>query len=310
MLTISYGYKNKKGLVVNSCDVQRIAQHAYQTLYREKPHHYEVRETLYGWIVFTLGQKNNVVIKFSKQIGQLQHEISHLQKLKQHLTSLIPNVLFFGLEEGLDFLVLEWLPGHSAHTLIGTETQQIHFADQYTDILLQLHEVTDSRGFQCTSEQFTPSITKAFEAWYKDIHHFITHDITPLPSELKRKYQYLWEVREEVLSPITNEPASLVHNGAHLGNVLFDPKTFNVTGLVDPGDCGYKHREWDIAHLNQVRPDLCLQEWYEKKHRLTDGHQKRQIYLQLWEQAKDMHRIGWHDPIHMQHQWETFHQIK
>lgn len=294
---------------MNSCEVQLIAQHAYQMLYRQPPHHCEVRETLYGFVVFTLGSKGNVVVKFSKQIGVLYQEAQQLQTLKRHLGAIIPDVLFFGAENGLDYLMMEWRQGHSAHTLTGTEKQQMRFADDYTDLLLALHEIHHEQGFECQSEQFTPSLTKAFEAWYQDSYRFVTHDVSHLSESLKRKYHYLWQNRTEIFAPIENEPSSLVHNACHLGNVLFDPQTYCVSGLVDPTQSGFKHREWDHAQLNTVRPDLYLQEWYEKKHTLTNGYHKRGVYLQLWQAATDLHQIGWHDPNHLSNLWDRFHQL-
>ena len=104
----------------------------------------------------------------------------------------------------------------------------------------------------------------------------------------------LWEQKDQVLSPI-NSRSSLVHDDCHIGNVLFDPKTFKVAAILDPCDTGYKHREFDLFHLDDVRPDLKLVERYQEKVPSAEGFECRRWFLSLWDDAKHSRNMGWYD---------------
>jgi len=274
--------------------LKQIAETAYQTMYGQRPELCNIQESFYGWVVFAASPKGKVVVKFSREIGRLAKEITGLNRLSKCLACPVPEILFFGREEGYDYLMMEWLDGLSAHELPNNPIALEHFRESYTDLLLTLHDNQSQQGFELAEERYDPCLIKAFDSWMAPVLRYVQSSCSPFSPRLKDAYISMWENKEEILSPI-NTRSSLVHDDCHVGNVLFNPRTFKVAAILDPCDAGYKHREFDIFHLYDVRPDLKLVERYQEKVPLAEGFELRRWFLSLWDDAKHSRNIGWYD---------------
>ncbi|WP_299012955.1 phosphotransferase [uncultured Photobacterium sp.] len=275
--------------------LKQIAESAYQTIFGQRPDLCNFQETFYGWVVFVASPHGaKVVVKFSREIGRQAKEIQGLSRLSKVLACPVPEVLFFGREEGYDYIMLEWVKGESAHKLPNDPAAVESFRESYTNLLLALHEHQASEGFEVVENEFTPCLIKAYESWMSPVLRYVQSSCSPFSSELKDIYSTLWERKEEILSPI-NHHSSLVHDDCHVGNILFDQKTYQVSAIVDPCDVGYKHREFDLFHLYDVRPDLQLVERYQESVQLAEGFDCRRWFLSLWDDAKHSRNMGWYD---------------
>lgn len=279
---------------MNQPRLKQIAEIAYQTMYGQRPELCHIQESFYGWVVFAASPKGKVVVKFSREIGRLAKEVRGLSRLANKFDCPVPEVLFFGREDGHDYLVLEWLDGLPAYELPNEPLALERFREDYTDLLLALHEHQSEQGFEIGEDKFERCQIKAFESWMDPVLRYVLSDCSPFSSKLKDAYVSMWEKKEEILSPI-NTNSSLIHDDCHVGNVLFNPRTFKVAAILDPCDVGFKHREFDLFHLYDVRPDLKLVERYQEKVILADGFEFRRWFLSLWDDAKHSRNIGWYD---------------
>ena len=279
---------------MNKPQLKQIAVIAYKTMFGQRPELCNIQETFYGWVVFVASPKGRAVVKFSREIGRLGKELKGLSRLSKAVNCPVPSVLFFGREQGYDYLMLEWLDGISAHRLPNDPKASEVFREHYTNVLLELHEHSVEQGFEVGESHFESCLGKAFEHWMMPVLRYVTSDGSPFSSVLKEFYHTLWEKKEQILSPI-NSRSSLVHDDCHLGNVLFNPVTFKVSAILDPCDLGYKHREFDLFHLYDVRPDLKLAERYQEKVAPADGFESRRWFLSLWDDAKHSRNMGWYD---------------
>ncbi|UXI03946.1 phosphotransferase [Photobacterium sp. TY1-4] len=274
--------------------LKQVAQHTYQSLFGCQPELCSFQESFYGWVVFLASPKGKVVVKFSKEVGRLAKEVSALSRLSTVMDCQIPRVLFFGREAGHDYLMLEWLDGVPAHTLPDDPKLIEAFREHYTDLLLSLHEHREALGFELAEDQYESCLIRAFEAWMQPVYRYVLSDGSPYSARLKDQFTQLWGRRAEILAPI-NTHSSFTHNDCHVGNVLFQPQTGRVAVLLDPLDAGFKHREFDVFLLDDVRPDLKLIERYHQKMPPAAGFTCRRWFLSLWQDAKHSRNIGWYD---------------
>lgn len=295
-------------MLMNKPQLKHIAEIAYKTMYGQRPELCNIQESFYGWVVFVASSRGKAVVKFSREIGRLAKEIEGLSRLQKVLSCPVPDVLFFGREQGYEYLMLEWLDGVPAYNLPKDPQATEYFREHYTDLLIELHQQGSERGFEIAEDRFESCLIKAFEYWMEPVLRYVVSDCSPFSSELKAFYSDLWHQKAEVLAPI-NDCSSLIHDDCHIGNVLFDPSTFKVAAILDPCDVGYKHREFDLFHLQDVRPDMKLLDRYQDKFPLAEGFEFRRGFLSLWDDAKHSRNIGWYDEQWLQAKIKQYNAI-
>ena len=290
---------------MNRLQLKRIAEYSFKTMFRHAPQVNQIQETFYGWVVFLASDSAKVVVKFSREIGRLAKEIKGLERLEQALPCPVPKVLYFGREEGYEFIMLEWLEGVSAHQLPNDPKAIDRFSDCFLEILLTLHDMNAAEGFELESGQFELNLTEAFSHWMGTVYRYVVSEVSPFTPTQKQAYESLWAMKRNILSTASSE-SSLIHDDCHLGNILVDPKSFEVTAVLDPCDVGFKHREMDIFHLFDVRQELQLAERYQQEVALQPGFEIRRWYFSLWDDAKHSRNMGWYDEAWIQNKLIQF----
>ncbi|KLV04152.1 phosphotransferase [Photobacterium aquae] len=288
--------------------LKQIAEFAYKTIFRQAATLSKIEQTFYGWVVFLGSGKSRVVVKFSREVGRLVLELDGLQRLRKSVSCKVPEVLFFGREDGHDYLMLEWVDGMPAHKLPATPMAISAFRDSYVDVLLEMHEHS-AEGYEIPKQGFTDSFDSAFEHWMSPVYRYVMSEYSPFTPHLREIYGQLWESRADILSELKGAP-SLIHDDCHIGNVLFDPKTFKVSAVLDPCDVGFRHREMDLFHLYDVRPELGLVEHYCKHVTLDDGFELRRWFFSLWDDAKHSRNMGWFDAQWLEGKVAKMHQYR
>ncbi|MDO6706709.1 phosphotransferase [Photobacterium sp. 1_MG-2023] len=288
--------------------LNQIAVKAFRSLFSRCPDFCNLQSTFYGWVAFLSSEKQRVVIKFCRQPGRLCKEIQALKRLKLLIDCKVPEVIFFGQEEGQEYIVMDWVEGVPAYELPQKKQAIDIFSEHLTDLLIEMHDQPQDHGFELMANQYDAHFIPAFETWMSPVLRYLTSQNSPFSTELKKQYERLWESRVEVLSPMNDVP-SFVHDDCHLGNVLFDPETYRVTAILDPADAGVKHREFDLFHLNDVRPELDLMSRYVAKSPLAEGYEARRWYFSLWDDAKHASNIGWYDEQHLLHKMKAYQRL-
>ncbi|WP_027251110.1 phosphotransferase [Photobacterium halotolerans] len=288
--------------------LNRIAVNAFRALFSSCPDFCNLQPTFYGWVAFLASEKRRVVIKFCRQPGRLSQEIHSVNRLRAMIDCKVPEVLFFGCEEGHEFIVMEWMDGVPAHELPNDHHALEVFSEHFTELLINMHNQPNDGGFEIAENTYDSQITPAFEIWMSPVLRFVLGSDSPFSAELKNHFEKLWDERQRVLAPMNEQP-SFVHDDCHLANVLFDAKTFKVAAILDPADAGIKHREFDVFHLNDIRPELDLIARYVAKYPLAEGYEIRRWYLSLWDDAKHASNIGWYDEQSFIYKLQKYHSL-
>ncbi|MCG2838437.1 phosphotransferase [Photobacterium sp. WH77] len=288
--------------------LNRIAVNAFRALFSSCPDFCNLQSTFYGWVAFLATEKRRVVIKFCRQAGRLSQEINSLNRLRSMVDCKVPEILFFGCEDGNEFIVMEWVEGVPANELPNEGHALKVFSEHFTDILINMHNQPHDEGFEIAENKYDSQIIPAFEIWMDPVFQYVSDRESPFSTELKNHFEKLWDDRQHVLEPM-NEKPSFVHDDCHLANVLFDAKTFKVAAILDPADAGIKHREFDVFHLNDIRPELDLIARYVAKYPLAEGYEMRRWYLSLWDDAKHASNIGWYDEQSFMYKLQEYHGL-
>jgi fructosamine-3-kinase len=90
--------------------------------------------------------------------------------------------------------------------------------------------------------------------------------------------------------------AVLVHSDFWLKNILVDPRSYRITGVIDPLDAEWADRELDLIHLElSWGSDMRLIELYKQQIGLHERFPLRYAFYQFWYAMQNFARIGWHD---------------
>ena len=64
----------------------------------------------------------------------------------------------------------------------------------------------------------------------------------------------------------------LIHGDLNIMNIMADPKTFELTGFIDPCDSMWANREYDLYQLRNMWGDLYgIYDTYKKYAKLSDN---------------------------------------
>lgn len=289
--------------------LEQIALSAYKMMFRQAPDFCKQEQTFYGWLVFLASPKGKVVVKFSREVGRLAKEIEGLERLRKALPCKVPQVFFFGREEGHEYLMLEWVEGIPGHQLPDTPAATKAFSHSFIEVMLNLHEYTSASGFEVAQQHYESDFAPAYDHWMEPVYRYVMSEVSPFSLSLKSALHDIWQHRHVTLSGISSTP-SLTHDDCHIGNVMFDATTFQVSAILDPCDVGYKHRELDIFHLDDVRPELELSTLYRQAVELPDGFELRRAFFSLWDDAKHSRNMGWYDEAWLQKKVDVFRAIE
>ena len=147
---------------------------------------------------------------------------------------------------------MEWLSGQSCpKPELLPFTLRKSLQEQTVNLLLQLHMVTHHEGYGSFDGPFYTRWWDYYGQRVKDTHQAINR------SEEARAYlgpQVLTlmdralDYGERILDTAESQPA-LLHGDFSFGNLLFDPQTWRISGLLDPLDAEWGARELDLVNV-------------------------------------------------------------
>ncbi|MBB5191924.1 aminoglycoside phosphotransferase (APT) family kinase protein [Silvimonas terrae] len=246
-------------------------------------------------------QQRQVVLKCFRQPGNASRETLALHTLRAAGGAVLPQVLGKGLDEtGREVLVLERLDGVDACAAIQSPEAMTRFADRVTDILLHWHGVTSPLGFQDIDGSFRPGFVPSWQRFAQDrlawLFSAAGEARTTLP--MRQHFERIWRIADALVRPLADDISSLIHDDCHASNFLADPLTQTLTAVIDPNHARFAHREFDLFHLNDARPEFRLLETYLEKHPAAPGFGARRYLFSLFDDLKHVQYTGWFD-----HDW-------
>jgi len=243
---------------------------------------------------------DRLIIKCHRHPNRAAPEARQLRKLRQHSTVRVPEVHSVHLRSDdfpCDAFIMEFIPGVNASKLeFPDERTRLRFVDSVIENLLAWHAVTHPEGFgpldgpfhSTWAESLGPRIT-THRATLDDAHHRSIYSPYVL-SIVDRSC----EAFDAIFANAGQRP-SLVHSDYNAWNMMADPKSFALTGIIDPIDAGWSDPEIDLFHLPNARPDIGLLDRYLQEIEPDAAFWMRFRFYRFWDDIKHYLRMGWYD---------------
>jgi len=193
------------------------------------------------------------LIKIHKYPGVADQERRQLIELRAHIPVLVPQIYAYLEDPELgEALVMEWLSGQSC-----PQPEQFPrgvralLQRHAVDLLLKLHAIEHQEGYGSFDGPFYPRWWDYYGQRVRATSQAINYSQEArlyLGPEILALMDYSLTYGEQVLATSQNRPA-LLHGDFCFGNLLFDPQTWRISGLIDPLDAEWGDRELDLVNV-------------------------------------------------------------
>ncbi len=243
---------------------------------------------------------HTVIVKCHKYAGRSGKEKAQLEALRSHALAKVPQVYALHLpSNGFpgEALTMEYIPGVNASEIeFPDERLRRRFVDQVVENLLAWHAVENPLGFGELDGPLYRTWSECFRARVASYHARIhSAALSPAVSEyvmsvIDRSFESMERIFEGA-----SQRSSLVHSDYNAWNMMLDPVTFELTGIIDPIDAGWSDYEIDLFHLPNCRPDFGLLERYLQEIPVDERFWLRYRFYRFWDDVKHYVRMGWYE---------------
>ena len=221
----------------------------------------------------TLSDGDIIAVKGYKLEGMNQEEAYQLRTLAKNTTVKMPEVLFAYEDDNTGILAMTFVEGQNVlipSFLIKSKSQKQKFADEVISGMLEWHSVTN--------DKFGELSNPVYDSWYDYYQKEKQSPWLKALSELaengkfsKKKLHILYDATEAFNNlPQENTKPVLIHADLNIMNIMADPKTFKLTGFIDPCGSIWANREYDLFQLRNMWGDAYnLYETYKSKFEMT-----------------------------------------
>jgi len=239
-----------------------------------------------------------VIVKCHKFGGRGVSEARQLQVLRQHATVRVPEV--YALHPGspsfpCEALTMEYIPGIKASEVAFPARSRARFVDQAVEGLRAWHAVHHPAGFGELDGPFHATWLGSFRGRIARYHahvHGPPHR-TVISAPVMRTIDRSFEAIDAIFVGASAR-ASLVHSDYNAWNMIVDPETYALSGVIDPIDAGWSDPEIDLFHLANCRPELGLLERYLEGIEVDASFWLRYRFYRFWDDVKHYCRVGWY----------------
>lgn len=229
-----------------------------------------------------------VVVKMQKFAGRAAIERRQLEELRRHAPVRVPDVYacLAGTPSSAEALVLEHLPGVEGRRLGAlTPAARSRVAGSMIDTILALHGREHPEGYGELDGPWAQRWLDHYRPWagavFAELRSRVGSEQAPDPLVVKVGERALERI-ENIFTGRNARPV-LVHGDFCLGNLLFDPDTYEVTGLIDPLDSVWGDAERDLVHLAKSDGHRYgLLEEYQRRVPPDDGFELRYWFYMFW----------------------------
>ncbi len=221
----------------------------------------------YVYRVSLPSEPHEAIVKWQRHLGRSASEARQLQELRKHALVRVPEIYL--CDPKREVLVIEYLPGVPAGSVEPPNaTIAERLADDVVSALLAWHQVKNPAGFGPLDGPYYARWVDYYRErlilYYAEIHKEASAELR-LADDVSEVAERSLERMEDILGHAPSE-AALVHSDYHLPNLLMDPRTFRLTGVIDPLDAEWADRELDLIHLEWP--------WGDRQHLLTRYQQR------------------------------------
>ena len=243
-------------------------------------------------------EPHQAIVKWQHHLGRSAGEARQLEELRKCAVVRVPEVYLCDPER--EVLVIEYLSGVRADSIEPPDVAAAErLADDIVRALLAWHAVGNPAGFGPLDGPYHRRWVDYYQERVLAYRAEICRETSPelaLSDYVRGVADRSLARAEEILGNAHRE-AVLVHSDYHLANLLMNPKTFRLTGVIDPLDAEWADLELDLIHWEWP--------WGEKQHLLTryqqqvalaEGFPLRYAFYQFWYAMQNLARLPWHDP--------------
>lgn len=260
----------------------------------------KINQGFYGWVFLIENSDNTKMIaKVYKQVGYIDNEVKQLDMMRKYALVKVPEIysLSYKNDNGFfDVMFMEYIHGvNASHIKISDEKDKINFSNQVIENLLAIHEASNSDGFGSYVDH---DYNNNWEDYYKS-------NITKLYNEVhmhkplifSKNSLYLMDSLYENFDTVFSMPVQenhLIHGDYNLWNLMADPESNKLIGMLDPFGSCFADRELELFQLQNANGnDYHLLENYASHIQLSDNFEIKNAYYSFWDDIKHMVNMGY-----------------
>ncbi|MBN1642236.1 MAG: phosphotransferase [Anaerolineae bacterium] len=239
------------------------------------------------------------IVKCHKFAGRGVREAEQLVILRRYAIALVPEVYATHLpsqDAPFEALIMEYIPGINASQVQFPDPRsQERFVDAVVANLRAWHAVRHPAGFGELEGPFYGTWVDAYGARIARYHrraHEEPHRAL-ISAPVMRAIDRSFEAMGAILRGCATR-ASLVHSDYNAWNMIVDPETYALRGVIDPLDAGWADPEIDLFHLPNCRPELGLLARYLAGSGVDARFWLRFRFYRFWDDVKHYLRMGWY----------------
>jgi hypothetical protein len=174
---------------------------------------------------------------------------------------------------------------------------QLKLAEDVTDALMTWHAVESPNGYGKIDGPYYPRWVDSYKsllAKAQDEIHNGPLSKGVLPPAVVETLDLSIEAMESIFGNVPSKPI-LIHGDIWLPNVLVDPETFRITGILDPIGARWADRELDFAPMwwPWEGGGDYLMKCYTRRVEMPDGFDLRCRFYGFWFRMLAFASIGW-----------------
>lgn len=215
-----------------------------------------------------------IAVKAFRESGAQNEEASQLKILAEHTEVSMPQVLFVHEDENTAVMGMSFIEGSNVLNpsfLLKSKSRKKAFAQEAVGGMMQWHDVKGKKFGDLQNPEYDSWAEyyrkEKQEPWLKGLEELVSKG-----KFSKKKLKLLIDATD-VFNRICQEPdaAVLIHGDLNIMNIMADPKTFELTGFIDPKGSIWADREYDLFQLlNMWGNSFGLYEAYKANHKLSE----------------------------------------
>lgn len=221
-----------------------------------------------------LNDSTAVVLKAYRRKGMEINEANHLQILSDNTSVNMPKVYFTYSDSSTAILAMSYIEGKNVldpKFVLKNRTLKKAFARDVVSGMLEWHNVTNDKFGYIDYET-----NSSWLDFYRD--KMVIPRLNGLKTlcdkgKFSKKSYKLLSDATEIFFNISYEPekAVLIHGDLNIMNIMADPKTFRLTGFIDPCGTMWADREYDLYQFHSMWGDCFgLYEEYKSRCELSE----------------------------------------
>ncbi len=229
-----------------------------------------------------LANGNNVVLKAFRVTGMNEAEAYQLKILADNTCVKMPQVLFTHSEEKFSILGMSYISGKNVLNplfVLKNKSLKKQFAQDVVKGMLDWHNVKgDKYGYV-----ENPTYISWHNFYRENKVEKVLADLQKLVQDKSfnvKKYDLLCYATEKY-DNVFEEPEHpvLIHGDLNIMNIMADPKTFSLTGFIDPCGTMWADREYDLFQLqNMWGNSFGLYKTYKSFYKMSKNSDFRVVY--------------------------------